>query len=665
MPMKNSAARVQRVDGPPLIRASDDSAITIVDEENRVIEFSFSSEFPVTRASWFDDPWVEVLGHDEKEIDLSRMNGGAAPVLYDHNRYERRTHIGTVLKAWIENSRGHVRVQLSRRDEVSDLWQDIKDGIVRNVSAGYRILERTLMKKNEKSPSEYRVTRWMPHEVSFTPIPADPTVGVGRSDDAAERKFVFTDLEPSQEDEHMPRNATAEASAQTLTPDGGNAPDQTNVRNDSQVREDATRAATERSATILEIAARHGIETTQATDWIRSTMSLDEVRAAILDKLVSQDVPHAPGASAGEDQADKFRSGAEEWLLSRSGYRDEQNKPLIVAAGSELRGMTLMDIARRSLELAGVRVVGMSRMDIALRAISHTTSDFPIVLQNVMHKTLLTAYNITPDTWREFCATGTLSDFRPHYRYRMGSFSDLLPKTEGNEFQDGTISDAERESITAATKGRMINISREMIVNDDLGAFTNIASLMGRAAKRSVEKDVYTLLALNSGMGPTLSDSVTLFHATHNNVSTGVPSVTSFDAARVIMASQTNPGGGEIIDLRPSIWLGPIALGGEARVINDAQYDPDTANKLQRPNKVRGLFSKVVDTARLSGAPWYIFADPSEEPVLEVGFLDGQQEPFLEMKEGFRVDGVSWKVRLDYAVAAVGYRGAVRSTGAG
>jgi len=116
--------------------------------------------------------------------------------------------------------------------------------------------------------------------------------------------------------------------------------------------------------------------------------------------------------------------------------------------------------------------------------------------------------------------------------------------------------------------------------------------------------------------------------------------------------------------LRPAVWLGPLALGGPARSINDAQYDPDTANKLQRPNFVNGLYRDIVDTPRLSGTRRYSFTDATEAPVLEVAFLDGAQEPYLEVKDGFDVDGAQYKVRLDYGVAAVDYRGAVTNAGA-
>jgi hypothetical protein len=138
----------------------------------------------------------------------------------------------------------------------------------------------------------------------------------------------------------------------------------------------------------------------------------------------------------------------------------------------------------------------------------------------------------------------------------------------------------------------------------------------------------------------------------------------SVDADRVLMASQRDVSGNDYLDLRPAVLLVPIGLGGTARSINDAQYDPDTANKLQKPNVVNGLYRDIVDTPRLSGTRRYSFVDPVEAAVLEVAFLDGNQDPYLEMQDGFDVDGARYKVRLDYGVAAVDYRGAVTNAGA-
>lgn len=363
-----------------------------------------------------------------------------------------------------------------------------------------------------------------------------------------------------------------------------------------------------------------------------------------------------------EDEADKRRDSIVAALMARAGVADPATRA--AARASEYRGAKLLDLARASLDRAGIRHQSMDQMQVVAAAFTQSTSDFPILLENAMHKTLLGAYATAPDTWARFCATGSVSDFRAHPRYRTGSLGNLDSLNELGEFKNKAIPDGEKASVTIGTKGNVINLSRQMIINDDLGAFLGLAAMLGRAGKRTIEAAVYALLAENSGLGPTMADSKTLFHADHGNIGTGAAiAMAAIDADRVLMASQTDIGGNDFLDLRPAVLLVPIGLGGTARSINQAEYDPDTANKLQKPNVVNGLFRDIVDTPRLSGTRRYMFADPSEAPVIEVAFLDGNQEPFLEMQQGFDVDGTRYKVRLDFGVAAVDYRGAVTNAG--
>ena len=364
------------------------------------------------------------------------------------------------------------------------------------------------------------------------------------------------------------------------------------------------------------------------------------------------------------DETDKRRMAIVDTLMVRANSATPEQKKN-VQAYNPYRGHTLLDIARASLQAAGIKTDGMGKMEIVGSAFTQGTSDFPVLLENTMHKTLQQAYALQADSWTRFCARGTVSDFRAHNRYRVGSLGNLDSKNELGEFKNKAIPDGEKSSITAATKGNIINLSREAIINDDLGSFVGLAAMLGRAAKRTVEADVYAALALNSGLGPTLGDGKSLFHADHNNITTGAAlSMLAIDADRVAMASQLDVGGNDYLDLRPQVLLVATALGGTAKSINMAEYDPDTANKLQKPNTVRGLFGDIVDTPRLSGTRRYLFASPSEAPVMEVAFLDGNDTPYLELEQGFTVDGSRWKVRLDFGIAGVDYRGAVTNAGA-
>lgn len=666
----------QRLSGPLLYRAGSSEAAVLDDEERR-FRFSFSSETPYERRNWFDGAWVEILGHKADEIDLDVLNAGGAAILWGHNRRERAEHVGVIERAWIENSRGMAEGRLSKRADLDDLWRDIKDGIVANTSAGYQIKERTLVKENHDAPDEYRVTSWVPKEVSLVPVPADATVGVGRSDDAGD-EYEITDLPFEDEEKSMKKAAEPAKPEEGAAPGAATQEPAPTVRSDTPPATDpkAIQEAQERGAAderkrvadINELCTKAGLDSEFANELIEKGTSVDEARSLAIDKIAEGGpAPRQPSLEIVKEAGEKTREAAEEWLLSRAGLV-EDGKRVVAAGDNPCRGMKLLDLARDCLQRSGENVSGLFGHELATRAIAHSTSDFTVILENTMHKMLLDGFNVASDTWRAFCATGDLSDFRPHNRYLTGSFSDLKEVNENGEFEDGTLDDGRKETITAKTMGRILNLSREMIVNDDMGVFTGASRQMGRAAARTLENDVYALLALNSDMGPTMSDANSLFHADHGNVGTGAPSVDNVAAAINILRSQTLPNSSseatEYLDPQnPPIFLGPLGLAQDAKVINEAQYDPDTSNKLQKPNKARGLISLVVGTPRRTGTPWFLFSDPNEIPVIEVGFLDGVQEPQLMMRESFRQDGISWRVVYYYGVAAVNWLGCFRSTG--
>lgn len=388
-------------------------------------------------------------------------------------------------------------------------------------------------------------------------------------------------------------------------------------------------------------------------------MTPEKAGEKILAKLAEGVTPIQGRVTVVEDERDVKRTAAVEAILARAGVagvQADRNNPY--------RGYKLLDMARDSVEAAGVSTRGMDQLKIVANAFTQSTSDFPVLLEEAMHRTLQAAYGVAANTWSRFCATGSVSDFRAHNRYRVGSLGNLDPINELGEFVNKTIPDGEKASVQASTVGNVINLSRQAIINDDLGAFIGLSNMLGRAAARTVEATVYALLAENSGLGPVMADGKTLFHADHGNIGdAGALSVATLEAARVLMASQKDISGDDFLDLRPAALLVPMGLGGTARVINEAQYDPDTSGKLQRPNMVRGLFSDIIDTPRLAGTRFYLFASATEAPVIEVAFLDGNQTPYLEMQEGFDVDGARYKVRLDFGVAAIDYRGAVTNAG--
>lgn len=405
-----------------------------------------------------------------------------------------------------------------------------------------------------------------------------------------------------------------------------------------------------------------GMAAVQAACEDDSNINAEAACQKILAHMAKQATPVAQvHVETTEDETDKQRAVAVATLLAKAGKADEKTQQMAAAGG--MRAFSLVDFARAALDRAGISHRHMDRDSIAKAALQ-TTSDFPVLLENAMHKVLLGAYATVGDTWRRFCAVGSVSDFRAHPRYRVGSLGNLASVAEAAEYTNVTIPDGEKASIAARKYGNIIAITTEMIVNDDLNAFVSIAGMQGRAAARTIEAAVYALLAENAGLGPVMGDGKTLFHADHGNIGTGSAiTVAGLDADRVLMASQSDISGNDFLDLRPDVLLVPLALGGTARVLNGAQYDPDTANKLQKPNMVAGLFSDIVDTPRLSGTRRYLFANPSEAPAIEVAFLNGNQQPEIRMEEGFRRDGIEYRVKHVFGVAAIDYRGALTNAG--
>ncbi len=404
----------------------------------------------------------------------------------------------------------------------------------------------------------------------------------------------------------------------------------------------------------------------EADPLIQAGISVDQARQLLWAKGVerseSQVIDNALPAMCRVtvDSRDKFRAGITDGLLIRAGLSKNDGE-------NTYRRLSLKEVAAESLRRQGEDLRGYSTdMAMVKAAITHTTSDFPVILENVLNRTLLDAYSIASDTWRQWCAVGSVSDFKSYKRLRLGSFSNLDALGEGGEYKHKAIPDGEAEIVSISTKANTITLTRQAIINDDLGAFTRLGQMMARSAARSIESDAYTLLLSN----PTLDgDSTALFHANHSNYHTtsdaAAISMTSLDAARALIKQQKDRGGRDYLGIsEPFILLCPVAKAGAARAANESAFDPDTANKLQRTNISRGILSAIVDTPYLTGTGWYLFASPQQYPTFEVLFLNGNQTPYTEQNTHTNVDGVQWLIRLDYGVNVVDYVGAYYNTGA-
>lgn len=388
-----------------------------------------------------------------------------------------------------------------------------------------------------------------------------------------------------------------------------------------------------------------------------TTVTVDAAKAALLERIGAAQFPAGGGyIETVADARDKARIGIQAALEHRAklGAKDDP--------ASEFRGMSMVELARACLRAGGHSMVGLgSKLELVKAAFTHSTSDFPKILENIANKSLLKGYEETEETFGAWTRKGTLPDFKTAKRVDLGLFPNLALKPEGAEYQAATIGER-GESILLATYGRMWGITREGIINDDMDMLSRVPQRMGRAAKRTVGDAVYAVLTAN----PVMSDGQTLFHSSHNNLLTAAALNTdSLDLARVAMATQRDPANlASTLGIQLKYLLVPVQLGGLARTIRDSQYKVEaSAKNLTIPNSMRGMF-EIVEEPRLgiaSASNWFGAADPSMHDTIEVAYLDGNETPFTETDGDWDTDGTRMKVRLDFAVKALDFRTFVKN----
>lgn len=650
-----------------------------INQSDRSVPIAISSETPVR--DWWG---TNTLVHSTKAIDLSRGAEHGFPLLWRHGDEMlgrvRDIEIGSdkVLRGIAYFGNGSI---------ANEKWRDVEDGILTDVSVGGSFLEEP----EQQEDGTYLTRRWGVNEVSFVPVPGDASVGVNR-----EHNVITTG------DGTMPDQIENGGSGAAEDKEDINVADFTLSRRqiEAKGKKEGTKVERTRISGIRNVFALH-IERGQEygdlmNECIDKGVSIDRAKDALLeliggenpDPIASDYVQREDAGSmdavslrhvtrksgvqnaSGQDAMDKFVEGAEHALLAKGGIERDQTK-LVEMRKNEFFAMGLPELAREYLRISGANVSGLhDKRSLIGKAItragviSHSTSDFANLLENVASKSLLQGYNEAPETWSSWCRVGNLPDFRASSRPNMSTFGDLGIVYENGEYKYGSFSDL-KETLTLLTYGKLFNISRQALINDDLNAFTRIPSSMGRAANRKVGDLAYGVLTTNAALN---QDSTALFHADHSNLvapgSGAAPSVTTVNAGMTAMALQTDPTG-NVLNIQPAHLVVPVALKATAMTLMAAQYDPAGTAGTLTPNVVQGAMDVIADARLDSNDPlqWYLMADQNMFDTVELAFLDGNQTPYLESQDGWKQDGVEYKVRIDAAAGAMDFRGLYENDG--
>ncbi len=665
----------------PALRRMAELAPGSVDSDARTVEVVWSTGARVRRVPFFGDAYDEELSLDPAHVRLERLNAGA-PFLRVHELTELDAVIGSVApdSARIENGRGVATVRLSEREDVDAIWRDIQAGHIRAVSIGYQV-HRYEVSKPEGGRELWRAVDWTPFEISAVPVGADPAAGF-RSTETLHACVVHragagpkTERTSTMHDEDIETEDAAEAAEaveEVGTPDETETEETRSPKRPLKPKEqpkpdaealvaEARASERERASTIFDLTSRLGLERSVADDLVKRGVGLDEARRQILDTLAdasdrTRTFGHVSVPLGGQDERVTRRDAVANALLHRYSPTLFQ----LTDAARQFRGMTLMELARESLGEAGVNTRGMSRDEVATRAL-HSTSDFPEILAAVTNKTLRQAYEAYPRTFLAFCRQVLATDFKAMHRVQMGEAPQLLKVNESGEFKRGTIGES-KESYRIETYGRVVGITRQVLINDDLDAFTRIPAMYGNSIAQLESDVVWGIVTGN----PAMADNKALFHADHKNLE-GTGAALNVDAVgkgRTAMAKQTGLDKKTVLNIRPAFLIVPAALELKAEQMVAQNIVPaETQNVV--PQSIRTL--SPIAEPRLdadSDTAWYLAASPNQIDTIEYAYLEGQQGAYIETRNGFDVDGVEIKCRLDFGAKAIDWRGLYKNPGA-
>ena len=608
-----------------------------IDPDARTIKATLSTEQPVDR---FGES--EVLEHSTKAINFERASSGL-PLLFAH---DQRQPVGVAENIRLEGRELKATLRFSRSAKGDEVLRDVADGVLRHLSIGYRI------DATENTPSGYRATRWTPMEASVVSVPADHHAQIGRSFTMdSERDTDTLTLTRSQ------RRAAREAEEQ-------------------QQRADQRAAIIERQRIGLIRAAVNGLDIDDATveEMIESGEPITAFRSQIIEALKRRETPLNPRIDVPNTLAHRDRSsiwGSTRDTTDHQGARAAMIDGLLVRAGilkpkdahrdaAQFASVSLLDLASQCLGRAGVSA---GRTPDAILARMHTSSDFPYILANVANKSLQMGFENEPASHRVWVRTTEVRNFKTQSRVQRSEAPGLLAVAEGAEFTHGSFGERQ-EQYAISTYGRIFACTRQMLVNDDLQAFSTLPAAFGAAAARKEADAVYSVLTANAAM----SDSVALFHtASHGNLA-GTPtalSATSLGVARAAMRKQMGSGGLGYLNIIPRYLIVPAALETTAEILVASTVKVGGSNDEPNAEFVRSL-SVVVDPRldAASATAWYLAADPAQVDTVELGYLAGQRGVFVEEEHDFATDAWRFKARLDFGTKAIDWRGLYKNAGA-
>lgn len=652
-----------------------------LDQEARTVQLRWYSGATVDRYSFFDGPYKLTFAMEPKNVRLGRLSSGSAPLKGGHvSNSDLGSVVGVIQKAWLEKGEGRATVRFSKRSDVEPFFQDVQDGILRNVSMEAVIHELDdVTEKGDEIP-HFLAVDWEPHAVALVAVGADPNAQM--LDENAEKIPCRINLSASAEAEAPKRAGAPKEKAMKIKVRLSESDEILEIEEDEfdsekhvkLSKEDAPALRDPKSvrrrvddelerkqafeAEVKRVGAAYGLDAV----WVRRHINLGTDIDQVIELAKEERAKRAPQreddlgfGNDRESQGWRAHQMAEA-LAARAANREIPEKARQYAETS------LIEMALECLSWHGLHHgLSAKRHSARILELALTTADYPNLLANAANKILQPDYEHATPTYRLLAERQDLPDFKTASVLKAGDFPVPLQVAEEGEIKLGSFSEA-KDTFALATYGRRLLFAFQSIVNDDLGAF---ARIMRSAAVRLADFENalwFALLTSGSGAGPTLGDSVALFHTTHANLtSSGTAiSVDSLGVGRAMMRKQTSLDGLKLNIVPRYILTSPDkeTLARQYTTVIGANVAPASQNPWA------GTLEPIADANLTTANPWYLFADPMRAPVSVYGYLQGQAGPNVATRQGFEVLGVEMRVALHFGVAFTDFRGAYRNAGA-
>ncbi len=420
--------------------------------------------------------------------------------------------------------------------------------------------------------------------------------------------------------------------------------------------EAAAKAATARARRILAAAQIAGLPVAFTDSLIGSNKSVEACLDDITAKWKEQgdvDTPIIGAATATitRDERDTKRQGMTQALVAQmSGKTPETDK------ARPFMGYGLVDMAAETIGHKGAIRSAGDRLEIFMAA-GHSRSDFAGIFENALNKTLLDRYEVQQPTYRKIARKRNFNDFRVHPMVRAGDMPKLQPVGETGEIKFGTFGERKETAILSAF-GIGLRFSRQMFIDDDLGAMYDVINDYGSMVADFEEETFYTFKAaalLNS-------DGLAVHVAGHNNLAGGGTAITvaALGVGRAAIRKQTTIDGKKM-NMSPAILL----VGPDKETEADQLVTSITPNLPGSVNPFSGRL-EVVSSAQISGNRWELYADPNRPggACFTYGYLNGAEAPRIRMDEPFGQQGLAMTVELDFGLGAIDFRGTYANPGA-